>query len=96
MAFIVFYSVLPSFFGKNLGRSFHVNMTVNLCRKPEIAQFDMEEQKLVPAPWGGAGIQNVSRAFSPNMCLTLVVALEKIPTFCNGNNFKNDFWRQNL
>lgn len=44
-----------TFFGKTLGRAFHVNTTVNLCRKPGIAQFDTEEQQLVPAPWGRAG-----------------------------------------
>lgn len=43
------------FLGKTLGRAFHVNTTVNLCRKPGIAQLDTEEQQLVPAPWGRAG-----------------------------------------
>lgn len=83
-----FTIVLPPFVGKTLGRAFHVNMTVNLCRKPEIAQFDTEERKLVPAPWGRAGMQNVSQAFSPNMRPTLVVALEIIPAFRDGNLFE--------
>lgn len=95
MVFIVFYSVLPPFLGKTLGRAFHVNTTVNLCRKPGIAQLDTEEQQLVTAPWGRAGIQNVSQAFSPNTRPTLVVALEIIPAFRDGNLFKSVCWRQN-
>lgn len=95
MVFIVFYSVLPPFLGKTLGRAFHVNTTVNLCRKPGIAQLDTEEQQLVPAPWGRAGIQNVSQAFSPNTRPTLVVSLEIIPAFRDGNLFKSVCWRRN-